>query len=148
MTDPLRQLLNTPLPPLEEQKAKKYRPTKEEILEVHALLNKYIFEGKLRTPPLRLKKVWYYGECTGYVATKRKPHHAALLMNSRYYCVQWMVMILAHEMAHQYQWEVDGLARIAEGKKPLLSHGPSFYKFKDKLKEYGIPLKIHYTKLW
>jgi hypothetical protein len=50
-------------------------------------------------------------------------------------------MILAHEMCHQYQWDIDRLHRILRGLPGLLSHGPSFFQHRSRLAEFGIPLQ-------
>ena len=42
---------------------------------------------------------------------------------------------------HQYQWDVIGDIRRKEGINPIMSHGPSFFYFKNELEEIGIPLK-------
>jgi len=149
MTDTIVRIMQTPLPPIDYQKKRLYAPTETEILELHRLLNEKVFNNQLRVPPLKLKNMGHFGMCYGHVATSKIPHHAALALRRRYQCVQWVMLILAHEMAHQYQWEVDGPIRIAEGKKPLLSHGPTFYKFNKTLTAYGIPLRSSYdVPLW
>lgn len=59
----------------------------------------------------------------------------------KWYCRQWLIIVLAHEMCHQYQWDVVGEKRIKQGKNPIMSHGPSFFIYRDKLAKHGIPLK-------
>ena len=145
----LDEILQTPLPPIEYQKKRLFTPTETQVLDVHALLNKAIFDDKLPVPPVRLRQSRHYGICKGFDETHRKPHHAEIQLHRRFHCIQWMVFILAHEMVHQYQWDVDGIIRLNSGKKPLMSHGPSFYKFKPELAEIGIPLKVAYdSPLW
>ena len=149
MRQELVKIMQTPLPPIEYQKKRLYVPDVEEIRYLHKILNEVVFGNKLRDPPLKLKNMMYFGLCSGYAETNKLPHHAAIALQRRYHCVQWVVLILAHEMAHQYQWEVDGAVRLVEGKRPLLSHGPTFYKFSKQLKEYGIPLRKSYcSHLW
>jgi hypothetical protein len=88
----------------------------------------------------------YWGLCLGYYDDNNT---VKIRLSNDLYCAHWMILILAHEMAHQYQWEVEGPKRKASKKAPLISHGPSFFIFKDKLKAYGIPLKTLYsTKNW
>ena len=145
----LTEILQTPLPSLEYQKKRLFTPTETQVLDVHALLNEAVFNNELPTPPVRLRQSRHYGVCKGFDATHRKPHHAEIQLHRRFHCIQWMVFILAHEMVHQYQWDVDGILRLEQGKNPLLSHGPSFYKFRPKLAEVGIPLKAAYdSPLW
>ena len=65
-------------------------------------------------------------------------------MMDKWFCKQWLIATLAHEMCHQYQWDILGPIRLDEGKQPILSHGPSFFVFRDKLAQHGIRLKSHY----
>ena len=58
-----------------------------------------------------------------------------------------MVIVLAHEMSHQYQWLVRGAVRRSKNREPIMSHGPSFFEFKKKMAEYGIPLKDCYCDI-
>jgi hypothetical protein len=44
-------------------------------------------------------------------------------------------------MVHQHQWDIYSKERDKEGKEPIMSHGPSFYKFRKQLSEHGIVLK-------
>jgi hypothetical protein len=67
----------------------------------------------------------------------------------KWYCKQWLITVLAHEMCHQYQWDIQGMERLKRGKQPLMSHGPSFFVFRDKLKKHGISLKgAHSKRKW
>ena len=67
----------------------------------------------------------------------------------KWYCKQWLITVLAHEMCHQYQWDVQGPKRLKAGKEPMLSHGPSFFVFRDKLAKHGIALKnSHSRRRW
>ena len=51
---------------------------------------------------------------------------------------------LAHEMVHQWQWEVLSPQRHEKGKPAIMSHGPSFYAWRKPLNEYLIPLTRMY----
>jgi hypothetical protein len=67
----------------------------------------------------------------------------------KWFCMQWFITTLAHEMVHQYQWDIIGPEREQEGKDWLMSHGPSFYQFKDGMKDYNISLKTaHSQRRW
>jgi hypothetical protein len=50
-------------------------------------------------------------------------------------------MAVAHEMVHQYQWDIESKRRVRQGMGSIMSHGPTFYAWRDKLKKHGIPLK-------
>jgi len=136
--------MRTPLPSVIDQKTKPYRPTLTELWHIFDLVNEYIFDNQLPKPIIEMKAIRYYGKCTGLVETKHVLHHARLTLYPKYFCIQWAIMIMAHEMAHQYQWDVDGPDRIRSGKRPLLSHGPTFFKFQKKLAQFGIPLRVKY----
>jgi len=51
---------------------------------------------------------------------------------------------MAHEMVHQFQWDVLSNERQSQGLDPIMSHGPSFFAWREPLAEYDIPLS---TKL-
>lgn len=75
--------------------------------------------------------------------------YCKIRMMDKWYCPQWMVTTLAHEMAHQYQWDIIGPEREYNGKDWLMSHGPSFFQFRNRLAEHHIPLKTsHSTRCW
>jgi hypothetical protein len=84
-----------------------------------------------------------------FVPVDNKRSNCVITLNNKWYCKQWLVMTLAHEMRHQYQWDVLSFKRLKEGKQPLMSHGPSFFLFKHKLAKYGIPLRrAHSIRQW
>ena len=70
-------------------------------------------------------------------------------MMDKWFCPQWMVTTLAHEMCHQYQWDIVGPERDEQGYKPIMSHGPTFFQFRDDLNNHYIPLKTaHSQRRW
>lgn len=140
----LKQLMSTKLPNITYQKRRLYRTNRQEVYELFDIINQEIFDGKLSKPKIIVKthvhKKW--GECQGYLNhVSNKKSLCIILLNKNWYCKQWLITVLAHEMAHQYQWDIQGNQRLLEGKQRLMSHGPSFYQFKGKLKSFGIPLK-------
>lgn len=146
LPNPLLDLMQTPLPSKRVQRKKKYHPSKEEVTDVYQLLNTHIFDGRLTIPSINLRNLNEWGLCIGFDVPR---HYCKIKLNYRFFCAQWFIMILAHEMAHQVQWELHGPKRVAENRVPLLSHGPTFYEFKAKMLEYGIPLKSFYCdKKW
>lgn len=125
------------LPSITEQKTKPYRPSIRQVLFYYRMLNFLIFDNKLTRPYIeihRLKNAW--GLCIGHVDLSCEIH-----ITDRFYCKQWFVSILAHEMCHQYQWQILGQQRLKLGRTPLMSHGPSFFLYKAKFQKLGIPLK-------
>jgi hypothetical protein len=63
-------------------------------------------------------------------------------LSDKWYCAQWMVAVLAHEMVHQYQWEILGKNMEGRIKWYVMNHGPSFYEWRDAMAEYQIPLNL------
>ena len=140
----LKELMSKELPNITYQKRRLYRTNQQEVLELFNIINQEVFDNKLSKPKIIVKthiqRKW--GECQGYHnKTQKNKSLCVILLNKNWYCKQWLITVLAHEMAHQYQWDILGNQRLLEGKQRLMSHGPSFYKFKNKLKSYGIPLK-------
>ena len=137
------------LPSIADQKRLFYRTDRAEVVAVYRMLNKHVFNNKLIMPEIevmpRCRKYW--GMCYGslQMPTKTKSF-CKIRMMDKWYCRQWLVIVLAHEMCHQYQWDVEGLKRLNKGKEPIMSHGPSFFIFRDKLKKLGIPLKSAHSK--
>jgi len=148
----LAEIMREDLPPIAYQKRLCYRTDRDEVVRLYRMLNKQIFNNKLIMPEIevmgRCRKYW--GMCYGSTTmpTKTKSY-CKIRMMDKWYCRQWLVIVLAHEMCHQYQWDVQGLKRLNKGKEPIMSHGPSFFVFRDKLKKLGIPLKsAHSRKRW
>ena len=146
--NPIRKMMAESLPPKTLQRRLPYRPSIEEVNYTYSLLNRYVFDNALRQPPLEigiLRDAW--GMCQGLC----KPEDGyksfcSIKISDKWYCVQWMVSTLAHEMCHQYQWDVYGPEREEVGKDWLMSHGPSFLVHRQILSEFGIPLKTSFSR--
>lgn len=145
----LAELMREELPPIAYQKRLCYRTDYDEVVALYRLINKTIFNNKLIMPEIevmpRCRKYW--GMCFGalQMPTKSKSYCKIRLMD-KWYCRQWLINVLAHEMCHQYQWDVEGMKRLNKGKEPIMSHGPSFFVFREKLKKHGICLKSAHSK--
>lgn len=138
--------MQTPLPSKGFQRKKKFYPTKLQVTETYQLLNTHIFNNQLTLPSINLRNLNVWGMCIGFDTPR---HYSKIKLNYRFFCVQWFVTILAHEMAHQIQWDLHGPRRIADKRVPLLSHGPTFFEYKQKMLEFKIPLKSFYCdKKW
>jgi hypothetical protein len=147
----LEEIMNSPLPPVYIQRRLPYRPSKSDVRYVYEQLNWLIFDDKLRMPKLVLashcKKYW--GMCIAETSINYTGSYCTIKLMDKWFCPQWMVTTLAHEMCHQYQWDIDGPKRFKKGKDFILSHGPSFFIFRDKLANYGISLKTsHGQRRW
>ena len=144
----LPELMNISLPPITAQKRLYFRPSIYQIHHVYELLNYHIFDSELRKPALiaapRRRKYW--GMCVGGLERKRTGSFCEILLMDKWISVQWMVAILAHEMAHQYQWDIIGPDREEHGKESIMSHGPTFFQFRDRMEQYHIPLKTAFSQ--
>ena len=144
--------MESPLPSIGQQKRLSYRTNINEVTRLYKMLNWYIFDNTLSMPTLevvpRCRKYW--GMCYGsYDAPIRNRSSCKIRLMDKWYCKQWLVAVLAHEMCHQYQWDIQGLERRKVGKDPIMSHGPSFFVFRDRLKKHGISLKgAHSRRKW
>jgi hypothetical protein len=143
----LYQMMQEPLPSISFQKRLGYRTSHREVVSLYKTINETVFDNVLHTPTIEVtshcQKYWGICEAT-YEKIRFRNTHCNIRMMDKWFCKQWLIATLAHEMCHQYQWDIIGPIRLAEGKEPLLSHGPSFYIFRDTLALHGIRLKSHF----
>jgi len=147
--NPIRKIMQSALPTKTEQRKFPYRPQIQELEYTYDLLNRYVFDNALNRPEITTRqhqKAW--GLCEGDLAEDDSKiyYQSKIILHNKWYCPQWMVTILAHEMVHQYQWDVLGPERYSKGKHWLMSHGPSFFMFKGVLEDYNIALKVKYGR--
>ncbi len=147
----LRELMVLPLPTRSQQKRLIFRPSKQLVHHVYELINYEVFDNTLIKPRLdivpRCQKYW--GMCTGNIHKDYTGSYCQIRMMDKWFCMQWMVTTLAHEMVHQWQWDINGPEREENGKDWLMSHGPSFYAHRDNLAESNISLKTaHSQRRW
>jgi len=139
----LPEMMLIPLPSIPTQKKMPYRPTQTEVEYVYDLLNQEVFGGCLIRPKLiiaaRCRNYW--GMCYGEDTPQQNGTFCKIKIMDKWFCAQWMVTVLAHEMCHQYQWDVFSKPRADKGKRRLMRHGPSFYRFQQQLKLQGISLR-------
>jgi hypothetical protein len=139
----LVKLLNTPLPSKRVQRRANYRPTKEQMGLIYDILNDVLFEGKLKKPTIYMRSMKFWGLCSVYDAPKI---FSIIRINNECFCLHWFILILAHEMVHQHQWEIDGPEITKAGGEIMVDHNESFFKFTDKFIENGLSLKEAYSK--
>ena len=140
----LLEAMDCELPSKTDQKRLIYRPSIEETFYAYRCLNHYVFYNSLNIPVVtlnpRMRDMW--GQCIGdFNKNPKTKSYCTIRLMDKFYCKQWFIIVLAHEMCHQYQWDVIGDIRRKEGINPIMSHGPSFFYFKNELEEIGIPLK-------
>jgi len=150
----LYQLMTEDLPSRTFQKRLKYRTSHREVLSLYKIINREIFNNKLPIPTIeimpRCRKYW--GICIAHGLHPDYEYfksNCTIRLSDKWFCKQWLITTLAHEMCHQYQWDIESHKRIREGKDPLMSHGPSFFMWRDKLEKHGVPLKTaHRMRRW
>lgn len=139
--NPLRVLMETPLPNISQQKKKCYRPTLREANRIYDIINKHVFKGRLVRPPIvlgRCRKYW--GMCSGSEEYTRRGTKCRIKLASNWYCIQWFVTTLAHEMVHQYEWDI---------LEKNMTHRQSFFVWRERMAQFGISLKTyHRYKKW
>jgi len=146
----LIKLLETSLPCLSQQRRKPYRPTEQEINQIYSLINRAIFDAELTRPHIVTgREVDALGWCVGLRSPKRRRSGCVIRLTDKWYSIHWLIFVLSHEMCHQYQWDILGPKRLAQGRRPLISHGPSFFQHRDRLEAIGIPLrKVVHIHRW
>lgn len=145
--NPLRVMMASELPPKTLQRRMPYRPSVDEVEYTYDKLNRYVFDNALKRPEIitsTLQKAW--GVCYGLVELEPSGSNCKIRLMDKWYSIQWMVTTLAHEMCHQYQWDIYGPEREENGKHWLMSHGPSFLEHRDRLAEFDIPLKVSHSR--
>lgn len=150
----LLQMMNEELPNLSYQKRLKYRTSHKEVFELYHLLNETIFDNKLPLPKIqvmaRCRKYW--GICMAddfHPNLQSTKSECTIRLMDKWFCKQWLITTLAHEMCHQYQWDIESRKRAKKGLEPVMSHGPTFFQFKPKLARHGIDLKrSHGMRRW
>ncbi len=126
-------LMQTPLPSKTVQRRCNYRPTRQQIYDIYNLINESVFDSKLTYPSITIRTMKEWGWFYAFPDKRGK-----IKITNKLFCIQWFILILAHEMTHQFQWQFtnDGLA-----------HTEFFHSFKDKLKNIGIPLGEAYDPI-
>jgi hypothetical protein len=140
--NPIRTIAATPLPSIWVQRRKPFRPDDEFVKYAYNTVNKYVFDNVLIRPEIKLgtlRKAW--GWCLGGTELEPSGSLCVIKLSDKWYSPQWFINTLAHEMVHQWQWDVEGPAREAIGHEALMSHGPSFFIWKERFEYYDLHLK-------
>lgn len=147
--NPIREIMAQPLPGITYQRRKHFRPTDSYVYYTYSLLNRYIFDNKLRRPEItqgRMIKCW--GLCHWHDEEQRSGTYCTIRLSDKWFCEQWFVNTLAHEMVHQYQWDIYRWEHIDCFGKDIYqnsgAHGPSFYEWRDRFSEYDLKLKVSF----
>lgn len=143
MTTQLERILEAPLPSDIDCLNMPYRPTKKEINSTFDAINNSIFGGILSKPKISLSRLRNntWGCCDGSWENRDGnmwPYTKKITLYSMYPSVHVFAATLGHEMIHHWQWTVHSVERIAQGKKPLMSHGPTFYQWRGVFEQKGL----------
>ena len=141
--------MDEPLPGLYQQKRLLFRPDIYDMIAIYRTLNYAIFDNELNMPRMRLapRCRTYWGICmASYDKDAYTKSYCTIKMMDKWFCRQWFITVLAHEMSHQYQWDILGEERNKEGKESIMSHGPSFFYHRDRMAEHGISLKTSHSQ--
>lgn len=145
MSSPIQQIMEEPLPSIAAQRRKVYRPSLEEVQDLYDLINYHIFDYRLQMPTIvarQMKNTW--GFCQ-WLPKEENGSWCHIHLNNKWYCKQWLVDTLAHEMVHQYQWDIHRWELLGQGIKiseyTYAHHGKSFYAWRNKFKVHGLYLK-------
>ena len=151
--NPLRRIMELELPSITYQRRKQFRPADQDVAYAYKIINRHIFDNSLKMPPIEqgvLRKAW--GICEWHNQPENGSWVKIRLMD-KWFCPQWFMNTLAHEMVHQYQWEIYRWEHLDYYGRPMYEfsggHGASFYMWRERFKHYGLNLKIYHSqKRW
>jgi hypothetical protein len=145
--------MEAPLPNITYQRRKSYRPTETEAIYAYDIINRHVFSNALRRPNIQLKtirKAWGY--CSWEWEEQANGSFCNITLMNKWFCPQWFMQTLAHEMVHQWQWDIYRWEKLSRGEATFLgsgAHGPSFFAWRDQFDYYGLNLKrYHRQKKW
>lgn len=104
----------------------------------YRILNKEVFDSQLKVTPriIRIAKSKQWWNSPDGELILRTDGSIDLLLCKTFPCFASFIAVLAHEMVHQHEAETYG----------RLTHGKNFWVWKDKLADFGIPLRLHYCR--
>ena len=130
--NPIRKIMASELPSITYQRRKSFRPTLDDVDYAYVIINRYVFENQLKKPKIILKagrKVW--GTCQWLEEEQKSGSWCEIQINDKWFCMQWFMNVLAHEMIHLYQFAL---------KKDTGNHNSTFYSFRPRFKFIGLGL--------
>ena len=145
--NPIRAIMATPLPSITYQRRKSFRPSNEDIIYAYNIINRYVFDNQLRRPEIvqrSLRKAWGY--CQWLNEEQTDGSCVQIRLMDKWFCPQWFMNTLAHEMVHQYQWDVYRYEHMDYYGRDINqssgAHGPSFYFWRERFEHYDLNLKM------
>lgn len=156
----ISQYMDAELPGISVQKRMPFRPSVRDVQALYKSINRHMFDNCLTLPEIQtgvLQKCW--GRCIWEPTQQRRGSHGktgtwcSIQLYDKWFSPQWFCTTLAHEMVHQYQWDVYRFQfQDQHGRKMFEysgAHGPSFYAWRECFESWGVPLKIsHGQKRW
>jgi len=136
---PLLKIMESELPDFARCK-KGYQPTLKEAKHYYKLINRHVFENQLTPTKIRIFRM---RDCWGYcsnINNNSSEPISEILLTRKFPCLQFFIAVLAHEMVHQFQWEIETPLRRSRGLGPVWGHGANFFRWSRKFKRVGIPL--------
>jgi hypothetical protein len=153
----ISQYMTAPLPCVSEQKRLPFRPLPDETEALYKCINRHVFDNQLTQPEIvlaTLQKAW--GRCHWLDDRQRRSSwgkHGTwcrIELYDKWFCPQWFCNTLAHEMVHQYQWDIERFDNTGFNiRENSGAHGPSFFAWRDRFAYWGLHLKTaHGQKRW
>ena len=151
--NPIRAIMSEPLPSITYQRRKSFRPNNADITYAYNIINRYVFDSALTQPQIQqgtLRKAWGY---CNWLKEEKNGTSCHIKLMDKWFCSQWFLNTLAHEMVHQYQWDIYRWEHLDYYGRPMYensgAHGPSFYMWRERFEHYGLNLKISFgQKRW
>jgi len=135
MESKLISMMEQPIPSKIEYRQLNYRPTIHKLNKTYDILNHVLFDNELEKCHLNVRGIRQAWGCA-YPLKRNGVHKTYIEVLDKLPCEQFMVAVLAHEMVHQWQWDIVEPKRKL--KKYLADHGKAFYSWKSKFENYGI----------
>jgi len=147
--NPIRAIMAQPLPSLTYQRRKSFRPSDIAVSDAYDLINRYVFDGVLHKPNLTqgtIKQCW--GFCSWEPEEQNSGSWCQIKVSDKWFCTQWFMNTLAHEMVHQYQWDIHRWEHLNTHGRDIYQkskgHGPSFHAWRERFIHYGLFLKTSF----
>lgn len=149
--NPIRRIMESPLPSITYQRRLQFRPSYKDINYAYNKLNFYLFDNALRRPQIvqgTRRQTW--GFCEWEDERQDSGSYTKIYLMDKWFCPHWFVNTLAHEMVHQWQWDIGRFDGYTAANNPDSgAHGPSFFMWRDRFEYYGLNLKrSHGMKRW
>jgi hypothetical protein len=130
-----------------------FRPSYADINYTYNICNRYLFDNRLRKPVITQgsrRQTW--GFCEWENELQDTGSYTTIKLMDKWFCPAWFLQTLAHEMVHQYQWDIHRHELQLEGREIYMNsgaHGPSFFAWRDEFEYYGLYLKTWFgQKRW